>query len=97
MKKFLQKPYWITILLVSIIFLIVWLGKGLFPFGGNSLLGIGYVENYGTLTENRKTIEIDPFDIVFRHGIIGFLIYMIPFGEMPPYLSILRQVGRLIF
>ena len=38
MKKFLQKPYWITILLVSIIFLIVWPGKGLFPFGGNSLI-----------------------------------------------------------
>ena len=43
------------------------------------LLGIGYVENYGTLEENRKTIEIDPFDLLFRHGIIGFLIYMIPF------------------
>lgn len=43
------------------------------------LLGIGYIENYGTLEENRKTIEIDPFDILFRHGIIGFLIYMTPF------------------
>lgn len=54
------------------------------------LLGIGYVENYGTLTENRKTIEIDPFDIVFRHGIIGFLIYMIPFV----YLIILSIKSR---
>ena len=43
------------------------------------LLGIGYIENYGTLEENRKTIEIDPFDILFRHGIVGFLIYMTPF------------------
>lgn len=43
------------------------------------LLGIGYIENYGTLEENRKTIEIDPFDILFRHGMVGFLIYMTPF------------------
>ncbi len=43
------------------------------------LLGIGYIENYATDDVNLKTIEMDPFDIFFRQGIIGFLIYFIPF------------------
>lgn len=38
MKKFLQKPYWTTTLLVVGIFLILWIGKGLFPFGDHSLI-----------------------------------------------------------
>lgn len=41
-------------------------------------IGIGYKENQGTLWENIKTIEMDYFDIFYRHGIIGFIIYFIP-------------------
>lgn len=43
------------------------------------ILGIGYIEKYGTDDVSLKTIEMDPFDIFFRHGIIGFIIYFIPF------------------
>lgn len=39
------------------------------------LLGIGYIENYGTNNVNIKTIEIDYFDILYRQGIIGFTIF----------------------
>lgn len=42
------------------------------------LLGIGYIENYGTDNVNLKMIEMDPFDIFFRHGLIGFIIYFLP-------------------
>ncbi len=38
MKKFLHKPYWITTLIVSLIFLVLWIGKGLYPFGDHSLI-----------------------------------------------------------
>lgn len=41
-------------------------------------LGIGYIENYGTDQVSLKMIEMDPFDIFFRHGIIGFIIYFLP-------------------
>lgn len=43
------------------------------------LLGIGYIENYGSDDVSLKMIEIDPFDIFFRHGILGFIIYFLPF------------------
>ena len=43
------------------------------------ILGIGYIENYGTDNVSLKMIEMDPFDILFRHGILGFIIYFIPF------------------
>ncbi len=43
------------------------------------LLGIGYIENYGTDDVNVKLIEMDYYDIIFRHGIIGGVIYFIPF------------------
>lgn len=39
------------------------------------LFGIGYIENYGTDNVNTKTIEIDYFEILFRNGIIGFILY----------------------
>ena len=42
---------------------------------GEKLLGIGYIENYGTDNVSTKTIEIDYFEILFRNGIIGFTIY----------------------
>ena len=43
------------------------------------ILGIGYIENYGTDNVSLKMIEMDPFDILFRHGILGFIIYFLPF------------------
>jgi len=42
------------------------------------LLGIGYSENIVNIDLN-KTIEMDYFDIFFRYGIIGFLIFFIPY------------------
>ena len=42
------------------------------------IFGIGYIENYSTDDVNLKTIEMDPFDIFYRHGTIGFLIIFIP-------------------
>lgn len=43
------------------------------------LLGIGYIENYGTDDVNVKLIEMDYYDIILRHGMIGGVIYFIPF------------------
>lgn len=42
------------------------------------IFGIGYIENYATDKVSLKTIEIDYFDIFYRHGIIGFIIFFIP-------------------
>lgn len=42
------------------------------------LFGIGYIENYQKETENRKTIEMDYFDIFYRTGIIGTLLFYYP-------------------
>lgn len=38
-------------------------------------IGIGYIENYGTDKISTKTIEIDYYEILFRNGIIGFIIF----------------------
>ena len=43
------------------------------------LFGIGYIENYKTENESIKTIEIDYFDIIYRNGILGTIIYVYPF------------------
>ena len=37
--------------------------------------GIGYIQNYKTKNESTKTIEMDYFEVFYRHGIIGFIIY----------------------
>ena len=42
------------------------------------IFGIGYIENYGTDNIRLKTVEIDYFDILYRHGIIGFILFFIP-------------------
>lgn len=44
----------------------------------NKLFGIGYVENYGTDSVNLKMIEMDYYDIFFRHGWVGFICYFLP-------------------
>lgn len=40
------------------------------------VFGIGYIENYGKDNVSLKTIEIDYFDILYRHG-IGFIVYFL--------------------
>ena len=42
------------------------------------LIGIGYIENYGTDKVSLKMIEMDYYDILYRHGIIGFIIFLLP-------------------
>lgn len=44
----------------------------------SKFLGVGFIENYGTDNVNLKTIEMDIFDIFYRTGIIGFLLYLVP-------------------
>jgi len=39
------------------------------------LFGIGFIQNYATDYVSYKTIEMDLFDIFYRIGIIGFIIY----------------------
>lgn len=40
------------------------------------IVGIGYIENYKKETESIKTIEIDYFDIIYRNGLCGALLYL---------------------
>ncbi len=42
------------------------------------VFGIGYIENYNKDSERNKTIEIDYFDVFYRHGIVGFIIFFTP-------------------
>ena len=42
-------------------------------------MGIGFIEKYGTDNINIKTIEMDYFEIFYRSGIIGFIIFFILF------------------
>lgn len=42
------------------------------------LIGLGYIENYGTDDINIKTIEMDYFDVFYRHGIIGCILFFLP-------------------
>lgn len=44
----------------------------------NHVMGIGYIENYGTDDVSIKTIEMDYFDIFYRNGYIGFILYFVP-------------------
>ena len=41
------------------------------------IVGIGYIENYGTDEVSMKTIEIDYFEIFYRQGIIGCILFLI--------------------
>lgn len=44
----------------------------------DKIIGIGYIENAGTIKENYKIIEIDYLDIYYRHSLFGFILYFIP-------------------
>lgn len=43
------------------------------------LLGIGYTEVNDENLDEVKTIEMDYYDIFFRNGIIGFILFFIPY------------------
>ncbi len=45
------------------------------------LVGIGYIEHYGTDQVAMKMVEMDYVDIFFRHGVVGFLVYMGIYGD----------------
>lgn len=44
----------------------------------SQLLGIGFIEKYGTDQVNLKTIEMDIFDIFYRSGWIGTILIILP-------------------
>lgn len=58
-------------------------------------IGIGYKENQGTLQENIKTIEMDYFDIYYRHGVIGFIVYFMPLVFV--MYDIIKKTKKLTF
>ena len=41
-------------------------------------LGVGFIEKYGTDEVSLKTIEMDIFDIFYRSGVIGLILYLLP-------------------
>lgn len=43
------------------------------------LVGIGYSENHYNDQESIKLIEMDYYDISFRHGALGFIVFFIPY------------------
>lgn len=45
----------------------------------SKLLGIGYMEYDKKTTKEMKTVEMDFVDLFYRHGILGFIIYMSSF------------------
>lgn len=45
----------------------------------SKILGIGYIENFGTDSINMKTIEMDYFDIMYRTGVIGSVLFFVVF------------------
>ena len=57
------------------------------------VFGIGYIENYATDNVSFKTIEIDYFDVFYRHGIIGFILFFIPIIYV--VISIIKNVKTL--
>ena len=44
----------------------------------SKLFGVGFITNYATDLVSNKLIEMDLFDIFYRVGIIGFVIFIIP-------------------
>lgn len=49
----------------------------------DKLLGIGFTNRESINDDNiTKLIEMDFYDLFYRYGIIGFIIYLLPFGLM---------------
>lgn len=59
------------------------------------LLGIGFIENYGTDNINIKTIEIDYFEIFYRSGIVGFIIFFMLF--IPLIIKCFKKILKFNF
>lgn len=59
------------------------------------LLGIGFIENYSTDYVNTKTIEMDYFEIFYRSGMIGFIIYFMLF--IPVIIKCFKKVFKFNF
>lgn len=55
------------------------------------LLGIGYTEIDEKNLDEVKTIEMDYYDIFFRNGIIGFILFFIP------YILVLKDIVIKLF
>ena len=53
----------------------------------SKFLGIGFVSNENNKISERKSIEIDCFDILFSTGIIGFIIFFAPLFIILLYIS----------
>lgn len=54
------------------------------------LVGIGYIENYATDKVSTKTIEIDYFEIFYRNGILGFILYIII--VINPFIEVVKKL-----
>ena len=54
------------------------------------LVGIGYIENYGTDKVSTKTIEIDYFEIFYRNGIIGLILYIVI--VITPFIQVIKNL-----
>lgn len=52
----------------------IYLNSSLFE----KLFGIGFINNYATDLVSIKVIEMDFFDVFYRVGILGFIIFIIP-------------------
>ncbi len=46
------------------------------------LIGIGYINNYSTDQVSMKMVEMDFVDLFYRHGVLGFFLYLLPFGSL---------------
>ena len=44
----------------------------------SKLFGIGFITNYATDIVSTKLIEMDLFDIFYRVGVVGFILFIIP-------------------
>lgn len=61
----------------------------------DKLLGIGYISDYATDNVSMKMVEMDFVDIFYRHGIIGFMVYMISLVWML-YKSFVKTISKKI-
>lgn len=51
----------------------------------SKLLGIGYADSYAYEREIDKAIELDGVSLLVRNGILGFLLYFVPYAAMIVY------------
>ncbi len=54
----------------------------------SKLLGIGYADSYAYEREIDKAIELDGVSLLVRNGILGFLLYFVPYAALIVYFII---------